>query len=67
MDVYLDTLDLPLRCRLAKHNKVLEHQQYYQHRNAKAAESHRKKRHEELQVLGIDVKSIKSLNDREKS
>jgi SRSO17 transposase len=67
MNVYLDTLDLPLRCRLAKHNKELEHQQYYQRRNAKAAEAHRKKRRDKLAALGIDVTSIKSLNDKGKS
>lgn len=67
MNAYLDSLDLPLRYQLAKHKKQLEDQQYYQHRNAKAAKAHRKKRHEKLAALGIDVTSIKSLNDRGKS
>lgn len=67
MNVYLDTLDLAPRHRLAKQHKELEDQQYYQHRNAKAAEAHRKKRLAKLAALGIDVASIKSLNDTGKS
>jgi hypothetical protein len=45
----------------------LERQQYYQHRNAKATEAHRKKRHEQFAALGIDMKSIKSLYGKGKS
>ncbi len=35
MNVYLDTLDLPQRHRLAKQHKELEDQHYYQHRKPK--------------------------------
>lgn len=66
MNLYLDTLDMPQRHRQAKRQTEIEHQHYYQSRNAQATQSHRKKRHEKLAALGIDVASIKSLLDKRK-
>lgn len=64
MNVYLEGAHLPPRCRTQMYADETKRQNYYQQRNAVAAESHRKKRRAKLEDLGIEPDSIKSLNDK---
>ena len=65
MNIYLEGASLP-RSRTHLYRDELARQEYYQHRNATAAKSHRKKRRRQLEALGIDPDSIKSLFDKPK-
>lgn len=58
--VYLQTIELPRRLRQQRYQRELDEQQYYQNRNAQAAESHRKTRRQRYLALGIDPNTIKS-------
>jgi SRSO17 transposase len=60
MNVWLDSADLPSRCRRQRYQKEQEQQQYYQRRNQQARISHTKTRRRNLAALGIDVDRIKS-------
>lgn len=63
MNIYLEGLVLP-KSRAQLYRDELAKQEYYQRRNAAAAKSHRKKRRRELQDLGINPDSIKSLLEK---
>ena len=65
MNIYLEGASLP-RSRTHLYRDELARQEYYQHRNATAAKSHRKKRRRQLEALGINPDSIKSLFDKPK-
>ena len=67
MNVYLESANLPPRCRTQMQHEEVKRQEYYQRRNAVAATSHRKRRRKELEALGIDPDSIKSLEDKPQS
>jgi SRSO17 transposase len=58
--VYLQAIELPRPRRLERYQRELDEQQYYQQRNAQAAESHRKTRRQRYLALGIDPDTIKS-------
>lgn len=60
-NVYIETMYLPLKSRMAQYEKELSNQRYYSQRNATAAESHRKKKLKRLEAIGIDVGKIKSV------
>ena len=65
MNIYLEGARLP-RSRTHLYRDELDRQKYYQHRNATAAKSHRKKRRRQMEALGINPDSIKSLFDKPK-
>lgn len=65
MNIYLEGARLP-RSRTHLYRDELDRQKYYQHRNATAARSHRKKRRRQMEALGINPDSIKSLFDKPK-
>lgn len=60
MNVWLDSADLPPRCRRQRYQKERQQQRYYQRRNQQARTSHTKTRRRELTALGIHVDRIKS-------
>lgn len=62
MNVYLEVIDLPPRCRKSAYEKELSRQSYYQHRNAQASMHHRERRRKRLLALGIDPDKIKSVD-----
>ena len=62
MNVYLEVIDLPPRCRQSSYEKELSRQSYYQHRNAQASRHHRERRRKRLLKLGIDPDKIKSVD-----
>ena len=66
INIYLAGASLP-SSKTQLYRDELERQAYYQRRNAAAATSHRKKRRRQLEALGINPDSIKSLNDKPKS
>lgn len=57
---WLESADLPPRCRRERFEKECKKQEYYQRRNRQARTSHTKTRLRELTALGIDVNRIKS-------
>ncbi len=61
INVYLESLGLPPRCRVRMYYEELERQGYYCERNARAAKSHRKTRHKRFLELDIDPDKIKSI------
>lgn len=63
--VYLQFLALPQRLRLARYQRELDEQHYYQQRNADASRAHCKKRYERYLELGIDADKIKSCVPKE--
>lgn len=63
MNVWLDSADLPPKCRRARFEKEQVQQQYYQQRSKQARVSHTKTRRLRLSELGIDVDRIKSCLD----
>lgn len=65
INIYLEGLVLP-KSRAQLYRDELARQEYYQRRNAAAAKSHRKKRRRELEDLGINPDSIKSLLEKPK-
>lgn len=65
MNIYLEGARLP-RSRTHLYRDELDRQKYYQHRNATAAKSHQKKRRRQMEALGINPDSIKSLFDKPK-
>lgn len=67
MNVYLEAVNLPPRIRMQMHSDEVERQAYYQRRNAVAANSHRKKRRQQLNALGINPDSLKSLIEKPNS
>jgi SRSO17 transposase len=67
MNVYLEAENLPRKPRIQLHHDEVERQAYYQWRNAAATVSHRKKRRSQLEALGINPDSIKSLIVKPKS
>ena len=66
INIYLEGASLPSN-KTQLYRDELERQVYYQRRNAAAAKSHRKKRRRQLEALGINPDSIKSLNEKPKS
>lgn len=60
MNVWLDAADLPPSPRRQRFEEELQKQQYYQHRNRQARESHTQTRLARLTALGIDITHIKS-------
>jgi SRSO17 transposase len=60
MNVWLDSADLPPKCKRARFEKELAKQQYYQQRSKQAHVSHAKTRRRRLSELGIDADRIKS-------
>lgn len=60
MNVWLDSADLPSTARQQRYQAELDRQQYYQHRNRQARESHNKTRKQRLLKIGIDPDKIKS-------
>lgn len=60
-DVFLAAIDLPPRLRRQSYEAELDHQHYYQRRNAAASRSHRKTRLQQLHRLGINPNQIKSV------
>lgn len=60
-DVVIETMDLSRRDRKRKLLAEVARQNYYAHRNAVAAKSHKKTRRKRLAELGIDPDKIKSL------
>lgn len=60
-DVFLAARDLPPRRRQQSYQTELDHQHYYQRRNAATSRSHRKTRLKQLRRLGIDPNQIKSV------
>lgn len=63
MNVWLDSADLPPKCKRERFKKEQAKQQYYQRRNKQARKSHTKTRRRRLRALGIDADSIKSCLD----
>ena len=63
MNVWLESADLPPRCRRQRFEEEQEKQRYYQHRNKQARSSHTKTRLLKFAALGIDVDTIKSCID----
>ncbi len=66
INIYLEAAALP-SSRTQLYRDELDRQEYYKRRNAAAAKSHRKKRRRQLEALGINPDSIKSLIDKTKS
>ncbi len=64
MNIYLEVLDLPPRCRERAYEKEISQQTYYQRRNAEASKHHRKRRVERLLELGIDPNKIRSVEEK---
>ena len=60
-NVFLASLDLPLRCRQQRYREEVDRQTYHARRNAQASRSHRKTRRQHLAQLGIDPDKIKSV------
>jgi hypothetical protein len=60
-NVYLTTIDLPRRIRVARYQQEADRQAYHSHRAAQAARSHHKTRRKRLAELGIDPDRIKSV------
>lgn len=60
-NVFLGAAVLPRRQRATVFEQEQARQQYYQHRNAAASKSHRKRRYKQLKELGIDPDRIKSV------
>jgi SRSO17 transposase len=63
MNAWLESADLPPRCRRQRFEKERKDQRYHQRRNKQARSSHTKTRLRELAALGIDVDKIKSCRD----
>jgi hypothetical protein len=60
-NVYLSTIDLPRRIRIASYQQEADRQAYHSHRAAQAARSHHKTHRQRLAKLGIDPDKIKSV------
>lgn len=60
MNAWLDSADLPPKCKRARFKKEQAKQQYYQQRSKQARVSHTKTRRCRLSELGIDADRIKS-------
>lgn len=63
-DVFIAAVDLPRTQREQRYHAELARQQYYQCRNMQAVKSHRKRRIQELNKLGIDPYRIKSVCEK---
>lgn len=64
VNVHLEVSDQPRRYRELAYNNEISRQTYYQHRNAAASKSHRKRRRKRLLRMGIDPDKIKSVDTK---
>ena len=63
-NIFVESMGLPPRCREQLYHDEADRQAYYARRNAHAAKSHRKTRHQRLAEIGINPHRIKSVSPR---
>jgi len=63
-DVFIGSMDLPPRLRVARYEAELERIRYHQQRNAEASRCHQKKRLAHYKAMGIDPDAIKSVDPK---